>query len=76
MHAQCACCYLSSAVPYSVKQSALPLDRTLDHIVAGRVGTKTPFATLEFSCNTHKDNKESIYFGIVVPVDKSSSDVP
>lgn len=62
VHAQCACCYLSSAVPYSVKQSALPLDRTLDHIVAEQIGNKTPFTTLEFSCNTHKDNKESIYF--------------
>jgi len=62
VHAQCACCYLSIAVPYSIKQSAWPLDRTLDHVVADHVGTSTPFQTLEFSCNTHKDNKESIYF--------------
>lgn len=62
VHAQCACCYLSSAVPYSIKQSAWPLDRTLDHIVADHIGQTTPFRTLEFSCNTHKDNKESIYF--------------
>ena len=62
VHAQCASCYLSSAAPYTIKQSAWPLDRTLDHIVADKVGTTTPFPTLEFSCNTHKDNKESIYF--------------
>lgn len=62
VHAQCASCYLSSAVPYSIKKSAWPLDRTLDHIVADSIGTDTPFPTLEFSCNTHKDNKESIYF--------------
>ena len=62
VHAQCASCYLSSAVPYSIKQSAWPLDRTLDHIVADKIGTRTPFRTLEFSCNTHRDNKESIYF--------------
>lgn len=62
VHAQCACCYLSSAVAYSIKQSAWPLDRTLDHIVADKIGHSTPFKTLEFSCNTHKDNKESIYF--------------
>lgn len=62
VHAQCACCYLSSAVPYSIDNSALPLDRTLDHLVADEIGTQTPFSTLEFSCNTHKDNKESIYF--------------
>jgi len=62
VHAQCASCYLSSAAPYTVKRSAWPLDRTLDHLVADQIGTQTPFATLEFSCNTHKDNKESIYF--------------
>ena len=62
VHAQCACCYLSSAAPYSIKRSAWPLDRTLDHIVADAVSDETPFPTLEISCNTHKDNKESIYF--------------
>lgn len=62
VHAQCACCYLSSAPPYTVQESAWPLDRTLDHLVADHTGSKTPFATLEFSCNSHQDNKESIYF--------------
>ena len=62
VHAQCASCYMSSAKPYEIKGSAWPLDRTLDHIVADHVGKSTPFRTLEFSCNSHKDNKESIYF--------------
>ncbi len=62
VHAQCASCYLSSAKPYTVKGSAWPLDRTLDHIVADHVGKTTPFPTLELSCNSHRDNKESIYF--------------
>ncbi len=62
VHAQCACCYLSSAKAYTVDGSAWPLDRTLDHIVADHVGQSTPFKTLEFSCNSHRDNKESIYF--------------
>jgi len=62
VHAQCASCYLSSAKPYTVKGTAWPLDRTLDHLVADELGTTTPFPTLEFSCNSHKDNKESIYF--------------
>lgn len=62
VHAQCASCYLSSAEPYTVEESAWPLDRTLDHIVADRIGRTTPFPTLEFSCNSHRDNKESIYF--------------
>ncbi len=62
VHAQCASCYLSSAQPYTIKGTAWPLDRTLDHLVADHVGKKTPFRTLEFSCNSHRDNKESIYF--------------
>jgi len=62
VHAQCASCYLSSAEPYTVKGTAWPLDRTLDHLVADHVGKTTPFRTLEFSCNSHRDNKESIYF--------------
>lgn len=62
VHAQCASCYLSSARPYTIEGTAWPLDRTLDHLVADHVGTATPFRTLEFSCNSHRDNKESIYF--------------
>lgn len=62
VHAQCASCFLSSAAPFSIKSSAWPLDRTLDQIVADRVGGETPFRTLEFSCNSHRDNLESIYF--------------
>ena len=62
VHAQCASCYLSSAKPYAIEGTAWPLARTLDHLVADHMGTKTPFKTLEFSCNSHRDNKESIYF--------------
>ena len=62
VHAQCASCYLSSARPYEIEGTAWPLDRTLDHLVADQIGTNTPFKTLEFSCNSHRDNKESIYF--------------
>ncbi len=62
VHAQCASCFLSSAPPYTVTQSAYPLARTLDHVLADKIGQNTPFKTLEFSCNSHNDNKESIYF--------------
>lgn len=64
VHAQCASCFLSSAAPYdnNIKTSAWPLDRTLDHVVADHIGTDTPLSTLELSCNSHRDNKESIYF--------------
>ena len=62
VHAQCASCFLSSAAPFTVATSAWPLDRTLDHVVADKIGHATPFRTLEFSCNSHRDNLESIYF--------------
>ncbi|MEM7561306.1 MAG: DUF1552 domain-containing protein [Planctomycetota bacterium] len=62
VHAQCASCFLSSAAPFSVSTSAWPLARTLDQIVADHVGQDTPFRAIEISCNSHKDNRESIYF--------------
>lgn len=62
VHAQCASCFLSSASPFSLKGTPYPQARTLDHIIADHIGSYTPFKTLEFSCNSHKDNKESIQF--------------
>lgn len=62
VHAQCASCFLSSAPPHTIKTSALPLDRTFDHIVGDAIGAQTPFRTLELSCNSHRDNLESIHF--------------
>ena len=62
VHAQCASCFLSSASPFSLKHTPYPQARTLDHIIADKIGNQTPFKTLEFSCNSHKDNKESIQF--------------
>ena len=62
VHAQCASCFLTSAAPYTIKQSPYPQSRTLDHLVAEHLSKDTPFKTLEFSCNSHKDNKESIQF--------------
>ncbi|MCP4849947.1 MAG: DUF1552 domain-containing protein [Verrucomicrobiaceae bacterium] len=62
VHAQCASCFLTSASAFTVTQSAYPLARSLDHVVADVTGENTPFRTLEFSCNSHKDNKESMYF--------------
>jgi len=62
VHAQCGSCFLTSAAPYEIKSSAWPLNRTLDHVVADHIGDATPFRSLEFSCNSHKDNVESIHF--------------
>ncbi len=62
VHAQCGSCFLSSATGETVASSVYPLARTFDHVVADGIGGETPFHTLELSCNSHKDNKESIYF--------------
>ncbi len=62
VHAQCASCFLTNSAPHTITQSPYPQSRTLDHIVAEKIGRDTPFRTLEFSCNSHKDNKESIQF--------------
>lgn len=61
-HSQCACCFLSELIPNEDKTRLMPQGRTLDHVVATRLASGTPFRTLELSCNTHKDNKESIHF--------------
>ena len=61
-HAQAASCFLSSAAAFEVQNSAYPLARTLDHVVADHIGQATPYPTLELSCNDHKNNIESIYF--------------
>lgn len=62
VHAQCASCFLTSASAFSVTESPYPQARTLDHVVASVIGDHTPFRTLEFGCNSHKDNLESIQF--------------
>ena len=62
VHAQCASCFLTSAGTFTVKQSPYPQARTLDHILGKHLGANTPFRTLEFSSNSHEDNKESIHF--------------
>lgn len=61
-HAQCASCFLSELIPNEDESRTMPQGRTLDHVLATQLGRETPFRTLELSCNTHKDNKESIHF--------------
>jgi hypothetical protein len=40
----------------------MPQGRTLDHYLADHIGAATPFRTLEFNCNPHHDNRESIHY--------------
>lgn len=64
-HEQCGCCFLSSVAPAEGKGNRMPQGRTLDHVIAERLGADTPFRTLEFNCNPHRDNRESIHFDTI-----------
>jgi hypothetical protein len=61
-HEQCGCCWLSGIDPRTHKTSRMPQGRTLDHVIAERLGNDTPFRTLEFNGNPHHDNRESIHY--------------
>jgi len=64
VHAQGSASYLTSVSPeQAAKLSRIhPHGRTLDHIIADKVGHKTAFRTLEISCNGFKTGKESPEF--------------
>ena len=61
VHNQCSSCFLSSANPNGEFESAYPMDRTLDHLIADKISDRTPIRSLELNCNTFKDLRESIY---------------
>jgi len=61
-HAQAGTCWLSSASPEELSPAGYPLKKTIDQIIAQKVGRETPFRSLELSCNPYQDNRESIYF--------------
>ena len=64
VHAQGASCYLTSLSPEQAQAENIryPNGRTLDHVIADKVGHSTVFPTLEISCNGFTSGKESIYF--------------
>ena len=61
-HAQASSCYLSSATPNELSPAGYPLKRTIDQVIADEAGKHTAFRSLELSCNSYKDNRESVYF--------------
>ena len=61
-HAQAGTCYLSTAAPDELSPADYPLKRTIDQVIADTAGKTTPFRSLELSCNSFTDNKESVYF--------------
>ena len=64
-HAQAGACWLSSAAPDELSPAGYPLKRTIDQIIATETSKYTPFRSLELSCNSFTDNKESIYFDAI-----------
>ena len=61
-HAQAGACYLSTAAPDELSPAGYPLKRTIDQVIADTAGKSTPFRSLELSCNSFTDNRESVYF--------------
>ena len=61
-HAQSGACDLRTAAPDDLSPAGYPLKRTIDQVIADTVGKLTPFRSLELSCNSFTDNRESVYF--------------
>ena len=61
-HAQAGACYLSTARPDELSPAGYPLKRTIDQVIADVAGQSTAFRSLELSCNSYMDNRESVYF--------------
>lgn len=64
VHAQGASCYLTSVSPEQATTRGLryPQGRSLDQLIADKVGMDTAFRSLEISCNGFKGDKEDMYF--------------
>jgi len=64
VHAQGASCYLTSVSPEQASARGLryPQGRSLDQVIADKVGPGTAFRSLEISCNGFKGDKEDMYF--------------
>ncbi len=61
-HAQASACYMSTARPDELSPAGYPLKRTIDQVIADEAGRHTAFRSLELSCNSFTDNRESVYF--------------
>lgn len=62
VHAQCGCCWMTSGKPSERTDGPFPLNTTLDQVIASNSKSDTPFSSLSFSCNDHKDNREAKHY--------------
>ncbi len=65
VHAQAGCCWLTSSPPSEALDGSFPTNRSLDQIIASKIGDETLFRSLELSCNDHDNQKETRYFETV-----------
>lgn len=65
VHAQAACTWLTSSPPSETLDGGFPTNKTLDQMIAGKIGRQTMLPSLEMSTNDHKDNRETKYFETV-----------
>lgn len=62
VHAQAACSWLTSSPPSEALDGAFPTNATLDQVAARELGADTLFPSLELSCNSHANARETKYF--------------
>jgi hypothetical protein len=65
VHAQCGCCWLTSAKPSERTDGPFPLSTSLDQVIASKLPRVTPFSSLALSCNSDKNNIETKHFDSV-----------
>ena len=64
-HAQCGSCWMTSSPPNEQLDGLSPTNRTLDQMIAATQKGKTPYASLELSCNSFTDNREPKTFDAI-----------
>lgn len=57
-HAQCGSCWLTKSPPNEQLDGLIPINTTLDQVIASSIGKDTAYPSLELSCNSHSDNRE------------------
>ncbi|QDU88560.1 hypothetical protein Pla175_19380 [Pirellulimonas nuda] len=62
VHAQAGCCWLTSSPPTEALDGGFSTNRTVDQMIARRIGGATLLPSLELSCNDHANQKETKYF--------------
>ena len=76
VHAQCGSCWLTSS-PADVKVAGmLPIDTTIDQVIAKQYREETIFPSLELTCNSFEGDKEAKYFRTVSWYGPGSSATP